>query len=88
MKTTRGFVAVTPDGAFLYINSQQTHTGHHVFISEVADIDDATVRNQPGPRPGDRKEAAELAARKIRWVPVEVRREVVLQGYGVKEGQQ
>ena len=83
MKVTRGFVAVQPDGQFLYITSQQTHTGHHVSISPVADIEDATVRNNPGPR--DRREHGELAKHQITWVPVEVRREVILQGYGVKK---
>jgi hypothetical protein len=85
MKITRGFVAVQPDGQFLYISSQTTHTGHHITISPVADIDDATVRNHPAPRAGDRKEAAALAELKVSWVPVEVHRNVVLQGYGVKE---
>lgn len=77
MKITRGFVAITPDGAYLYMSSQQTRTGHHVYISEVADINDASVRVNPGPR--DRKEMALLVQRKVTWVPVEVRREVVLQ---------
>jgi hypothetical protein len=84
MKTTQGFVAVQPDGQFLYISSTQTHTGQHITITPVADIEHATVRNNPGPR-GDRKEVAALAERKVTWVPVEVRREVVLLGYGVKK---
>lgn len=81
MKITRGFVAVLPDGQFLYISNQQTHTGQHITLSPVADIDDASVRNNPAPR--DRKEAAALASRNVAWVPVEVQRHVALQGYGV-----
>jgi hypothetical protein len=84
MKISRGFVAVQPDGQFLYISSHQTHTGHHVDVSPVGDIDDASVRNQPAAR--DRKEAAALRRLGVTWVPVEVRREVILQGYGtIKE---
>jgi hypothetical protein len=85
MKITRGFVAVQPDGQFLYISATQTHVGHRVHISPVSDIDDATVRMHPGPRGGDRKEAAALAELKVTWVPVEVHRNVVLQGYGVAD---
>lgn len=78
MKITRGFVAVQPDGQFLYLSSHQMSSGGaHIHIAAVADIEDATVRNNPGPR--DRKEAAVLSSRQITWVPVEIRREVIRQ---------
>lgn len=80
MKITRGFAAVQPDGQYLYISSHQTHTGHHVDVSLVTDINDATIRTNPAAR--ERKEAEVLRKREITWVPVEVRREVILKGFG------
>ena len=81
MKITRGFVAVQPDGMFLYIAHNHTHTGYHIDIALVTDVEDATIRHQPAAR--DRKEAEVLRQRGITWVPVEVRREVILKGFGV-----
>lgn len=82
MKITQRFVAVQADGYYLSINHSQTHTGYRINVSPVVDIDDATIRNQPAPR--DQKEADALNRRllKITWVPVEVRREVILKGFG------
>lgn len=80
MKITRGFAAVQPDGQYLYISHAHTHTGHRIDIAAVTDIEDATIRNNPAPR--DRKESEALRSRGITWVPVEVRREVILKGFG------
>lgn len=80
MKITRGFVAVQPDGMYLYITHNQTHTGYHIDVSPVLDIEDATIRNNPAAK--DRKEADVLRQRGITWAPVEVRREVILKGFG------
>lgn len=80
MKITRGFAAVQPDGQYLYISSYLTHVGNRVDVSPVTDIEDATIRNNPAPR--DRKESEALRSRGVTWVPVEVRREVILKGFG------
>lgn len=77
MKITRGFVAVQPDGQFLYVIGNQGPKGHMVHVSVVADIDDATIRNNPGPR--DRNEHLALSQYNVRWVPVQVRREVLFE---------
>lgn len=82
MKISTGYVAVKPDGTFLYIGERHTHTGHHIDITEVVNIEDATVSHIPAFMDQNaRREARRLGAT---WVPVEVRREVILKGYGVK----
>lgn len=82
MRVTQGFVAVTEQGEFLYVGQRSTHTGHHVDVSPVSGIDRATVHAYP--RLTDRN--VERAMPKgYRMVPVEVRREVVLTGFGVEK---
>ena len=80
MKITTGFIAVREDGTFLHISERSTHTGHHIDVLPVATIDEANVFNSP------RFYSRQLQAavpKDCKWVPVEVRREVLLIGYGV-----
>lgn len=82
MKISTGYVAVKPDGTFLYVSERHTHTGYHIDIAEVASIEDASVMRAPAFM--DRAARSEAERLGVTWVPVEVRREVVLKGYGVK----
>ena len=80
MKTTQGFVAVRPSGEFIQVDRSDTHTGFHIQVHLCDNIEEATVFNIPG-----------FASRDVRmavigehtWVPVEIRREVILKGFGV-----
>jgi hypothetical protein len=80
MKITKGFVAVLPDGRFLRIHQVSTMVGYRPDVDIVADIEQATV--QPVPRVIDRSDRLALEQHKFTWCPVEVRREVILKGYG------
>lgn len=79
MKITQGFVAATADGQFLRTSVRQTHTGTHVSVNVVPDIDQADV--YLAPRFWDRD--TYKVAPDHTWLPVEVRREVILKGYGI-----
>lgn len=71
MKITTGYVAVRPDGKYLYMRKHKdTHE-----IAVVEDIDVASVRNQPGA--WDAREAKALIPHDVTWRAVQVTREVV-----------
>ena len=82
MNITKGFVPVRPDGTFVYLLVTQSHTGFRTELQDVKTIEDATVCRNPtfschmaGVRGRDLDS-------QVNFVPVEVRREVVLLGYG------
>lgn len=79
MKIHKMFVATTPDGQFLNISEHSTHTGHHVNVRIVSDIEQASAFCAP--RYAQRSRHVSLPEHT--WVPVEVRREVILLEYGV-----
>lgn len=81
MKITQGFVAVKKDGSFLHISERTTHTGSHIDVCTVAYIEDASVFSAPR---FYSRSMLNAVTDDFNWVPVEVRREVVLTGYGVK----
>ncbi len=80
MNITKGYVAATVNGDFIVKYQVSTHIGHRDEFAFVGDIEKATVF--PGPH-------MRLAFRQYtgpcyNMVPVEVRREVILLGYGVE----
>lgn len=77
MRVTTGFVAVTATGEFLCLVGSRTHVGNRYELLPVDELEDATV--QPYAGFGRQVVLPEGA----RWVPVTVRREVVLAGWGV-----
>lgn len=80
MKITEGFVAATEDGQFYHMYQVSTHVGYRTEVHIVSSIDDATVSSFPGfIERGHRESLPKTAI----WVPVQIRREVVLLGYGV-----
>lgn len=83
MKKTQGFVAVTKSGRFYCVGERSTHTGHHIDIGIVDDMDNATVFLSPRAMTHTYKKV-DLPA-DTTFVPVEVRREVILLGFGVKK---
>ncbi len=80
MKITTGFVAVQENGTFLHISERATHTGQHIDVLPVATIDEASVFSSPRFYSLKMRDAV---PKNCKWVPVEVRREVILTGYGV-----
>lgn len=82
MKITKQYVAANADGTFIQAYESQTHTGFHINVSSTIDIEQASLFSNP------RFPSFEMRKRIVayQWVPVEVRREVVLLGYGVKQG--
>jgi nitrite reductase/ring-hydroxylating ferredoxin subunit len=80
VKITEGFVAVAEDGTFITMYETDTHTGHHIRWGETPDIEMATVFH--GQHFGSRSNRFSNAPTAT-FVPVEVRREVILKGYGV-----
>jgi len=77
MKITQGFVAVTPDGEYIQWWQRSTHTGYRTEFGTTTKIDEAGVSSTPKLRRAD-------GMLQHTWVPVELRVEVVLKGYGVK----
>jgi hypothetical protein len=80
MKITKGFVAVLPDGQFLRIHQVSTMVGYRPDVTIVSDIESAST--YPTPNVIDRSDRLALEQHKFTWCPVEVRREVILKGYG------
>ncbi len=78
MKITQGFVAVKADGTFIAVSQRSTHTGFHTNFYEVSSIDDASVF----PSKHFNNQGREKPDFPVIFVPVEVRREVILKGYG------
>lgn len=84
MKKKDGFVAVLEDGTFLQMGVQNRWGNESAWASETPDIETATVFAAPT----ERAVIGRLELRydkPFRFVPVEVRREVVLAGWGVPE---
>ena len=80
MKISQGYVAVTEDGEFLSVGQSHTHTGHHVDVTVVKTVEDATVH--PYPQVG--RVVSKHMPKDYKMIPVEVRREVNITGYGVQ----
>lgn len=82
MRVTPGFVAVKEDGTFLCMGLQNKWGNESAWWSETNDIEQATVF----PFATSRSLLGRLVAQDCpshTFVPVEVRREVVLKGFGV-----
>lgn len=79
MKITQGYVAVRADGTFIYVSQRSTHTGFHTEFNDVKTIEDASVF--PSPRFSS-IQGHTHPPKNVTFVPVEVRREVILKGYG------
>lgn len=86
MIVTSGYVAVKTDGTFLHVSEGQTHTGYHVRINEVDSLEHASIFTVPRLVGSYYKPISYREP--LIFVPVEVRREVVLKGYGVKNENQ
>jgi len=83
MTITQGYVAVYPDGDFLRIYERNTHTGNHVKIERVSTLEHATIFGSPTLRMIGNRNCPD--DKEFNFVPVEVRREVILKGYGVNK---
>lgn len=83
MKTTSGFVAVKEDGTFLQMGLQTRWGNESAWVSEVKDIEQATVFAAPTERAVIGRHRLDYP-HPFRFVPVEIRREVVLTGWGVR----
>lgn len=81
MQITQGFVAVKQDGTFLYVGHRSTHTGEHIDVIEVDCVERASVFS--GPNFGYGYGMRHKLPTDVTFIPVEVRREVIIKGYGV-----
>lgn len=81
MKITNAYVAATKDGQFYRLSQRQTHTGHHIELESVNDIEQASTFSSPM---FDTWEARQRVGHKVHaWLPVQIKREVVLTGFGI-----
>jgi hypothetical protein len=80
MKTTKLFACVKSDGTFAVISHSQSHIGYRTNVSFTSDIDEATLFS--GPFIIDRKDREALYGCVTYFVPVTLKREVILEGYG------
>ena len=82
MKIDEGYVAVRDDGEFLRSGKVSTHVGYRTWIDLVKDIEQATVFKAAHFPDRDMRTAVVEYGGKFTFVPVQVRREVILKGYG------
>lgn len=80
MKITKEYIAANADGSFIQCCETQTHTGTHVHVSSTNNIEEANTF--PNPHFNSFGLRNHIAVHQ--WIPVQVRREVILLGYGVK----
>lgn len=74
MRTTKAYVAQYPSGQFVAISEQQTHTGNHVYVGRVEDIDDATLFSIPR---FSRAQKNYISEAEVEFVKVEKKHEVI-----------
>lgn len=79
MKITDAFVAVRADGEFMRVDQVQTMVGQRNVVDTVLDIEQATTFRIAAFV--DRDLRADYGS-KFKFVPVEIRREVILKGFG------
>ncbi len=84
MKITEAYVAVAVTGLYLHTSESQSHVGVRTSIEWVENIDDATVFRSPCFLVRGLRDKMENFV--VNWVPVEVRHEIILKGYGVRYG--
>jgi hypothetical protein len=84
MKITKGYVAVKPDGTFLRFGVSNRWGKEIPWFEEVKSIEDATVLSHPTYFVAIGSRAKIEGLPELKYVPVEVRREVVQTGWGVE----
>lgn len=85
MRVTTGFVAVTADGTFLSLGTQTRWGNESTWCYPAVNIEEATVLPFPKLNCVYGRLSAPRDMPEHRFIPVEVRREVVQTGWGVAE---